>query len=111
MPGRRRRRGDGRKVGDGPVQQDGGGDLRAGPVAGIGGQDADQAEFGNPDTAGGDGQHGQQPDEREGGKGGLPDGSAEQITIQEATMLPAAAAAMSRACGHVIAPMLAHALP
>ena len=39
------------------------------------------------------------------------DGSAEQITIQEQTMLPAAAAATSRACGHVIAPMLAHALP
>jgi hypothetical protein len=30
--------GDGRKVGDGPVQQDGGGHLRAGPVAGVGGQ-------------------------------------------------------------------------
>jgi hypothetical protein len=39
------------------------------------------------------------------------DGSAEQITIQEATMLPTAATAMSRACGHVIAPMLAHTLP
>ncbi len=39
------------------------------------------------------------------------DGSTEQITIQEETMLPTAAAATSRACGHVIASMLAHALP
>ncbi len=38
------------------------------------------------------------------------DGSTEQITNQEETMLPAAAAAMSRTCGHVIAPMLAHTL-
>ena len=39
------------------------------------------------------------------------DGSTEQITIQEETMLPTAAAATSKACGHVIASMLAHALP
>jgi hypothetical protein len=38
------------------------------------------------------------------------DGSTEQITIQDEAMLPAAAAATSKACGHVIAPMLAHAL-
>ena len=38
------------------------------------------------------------------------DGSTEQITIQPQAMLPAAAAAMSSACGHVIAPMLAHTL-
>jgi len=36
------------------------------------------------------------------------DGSTAQITVQEQTMLPAAAAAMSRVCGHVIASMLAH---
>ena len=38
------------------------------------------------------------------------DGSTEQITIQVEAMLPAAAAATSKACGHVIALMLAHAL-
>ena len=36
------------------------------------------------------------------------DGSTAQITVQAVTMLAAAAAAMSRACGHVIAWMLAH---
>src|ERR1035438_4284967 len=38
------------------------------------------------------------------------DGSTEQIMIQAEAMLAAAAAAMSRACGHVIACMLAHTL-
>jgi len=38
------------------------------------------------------------------------DGSTDQITNQDEAMLAAAAAPMSNACGHVIAPMLAHAL-
>jgi hypothetical protein len=41
-------------------------------VAGGGGQGADQSEFGDSEAAGGDGQHRQQPDEGEGGEGGLP---------------------------------------
>jgi hypothetical membrane protein len=61
---------DGRQVGDGPVQQHGGRHLRSISVAG--GQDGDQPEFGDAETAGGNGQHRQQPDEREGGQGGLP---------------------------------------
>jgi hypothetical protein len=62
---------DGRQVGDGPVQQHGGCYLRSISVAGAG-QDGDQSEFGDAETAGGNGQHRQQPDEREGGQGGLP---------------------------------------
>ena len=50
-----RAEGDGRQVGDGPVEQNGRGHLRAGPVAGAGCQDGDQAEFGDPETARGDG--------------------------------------------------------
>lgn len=38
------------------------------------------------------------------------DGSTEQITTQEEAMLPATAAPTSSACGHDIAPMLAHTL-
>jgi len=57
---------DGGQVGDGPVQQDGGGHLRTDPVVSADGQDADQPEFGDSDTAGGNRQRGQQPDEREG---------------------------------------------
>jgi hypothetical protein len=41
-------------------------------VASAGGQGADQSEFGDSEAAGGDGQHRQQPDEREGSEGGLP---------------------------------------
>ena len=64
--------GDGGQVGNRPVQQHGGRDLDADCVAGAGGQDSDQAEFGDPEAAGGDGQGGEQPDEREGRQGGLP---------------------------------------
>ena len=39
------------------------------------------------------------------------DGRTEQIMIQAEAMLAAAAAAMSSAWAHVIAPMLVHALP
>ena len=49
--------GDGGQVGDGTVEQHGGGHLRAGPVAGGGDQGADQSEFGDSEAAGGDGQH------------------------------------------------------
>src|ERR1700720_2156706 len=66
-----RAEGDGGQVGDGPVEQHGGGHLRAGLVAGGGGQGADQSEFGDSEAAGGEGQYRQQPDEREGGEGGL----------------------------------------
>jgi hypothetical protein len=38
------------------------------------------------------------------------DGRTEQITTQEEAMLPATAAPTSSACGHDIAPMLAHTL-
>jgi hypothetical protein len=41
-------------------------------VVGAGRQDGHQAEFGDAETARGDGQRRQQPDEREGGEGGLP---------------------------------------
>ena len=64
--------GDGRQVGDGPVQQHGRRYLDADRVAGAGGQGADQAEFGNPEAAGRDGEGGEQPDERERGQGRLP---------------------------------------
>ena len=67
-----RAEGDGGQVGDGPVQQHGGCHLRAIPVAGAGGQRGDQPEFGDAEAAGGDGQHRQQPDERERRQGGLP---------------------------------------
>jgi hypothetical protein len=60
------------KVGDGPVQQHGGGHLHAGLVASPGGQEGHQAELGDPDAAGGDWQGCHQPDRREGGEGGLP---------------------------------------
>jgi hypothetical protein len=39
---------------------------------GAGGQGGDQSEFGDSETAGSNGQHRQQPDEREGRQGGLP---------------------------------------
>ena len=63
---------DRRQVGYGPVEQHGGGHLRADTRADADGQGADQAEFGDAETAGGDGQRGQQPDERERRERGLP---------------------------------------
>jgi len=63
--------GDGGQVGYGPVEQHGGRHLHPIAVTGAG-QGGDQPEFGDPQTAGRDGQHGQQPDEREGRQGGLP---------------------------------------
>jgi hypothetical protein len=41
-------------------------------VAGGRGERADQAEFGDPEATGGDGQRGEQPDQREGRQGRLP---------------------------------------
>jgi len=72
-PGEARERAerDGGQVGDGPVQQHGGRHLRTISVAGAD-QDGDQFEFGDAQTARGDGQHRQQPDEREGRQRGLP---------------------------------------
>src|SRR5579862_442609 len=67
-----RAEGDGGQVGDRPVEQHGGCHPRNIPVARAGGQRGDQSELGDAQTAGGDGQHGQQPDEREGRQGGLP---------------------------------------
>jgi hypothetical protein len=67
---RDRAEGDGGQVGDGPVQQHGGCHLRTISVAG--GQRGDQSEFGDAETAGGNGQHRQQADERESRQGGLP---------------------------------------
>jgi hypothetical protein len=100
-----RAEGYGRQVGDGPVQQHGGGYLRTRAGAGADRQKADQPEFGDADTAGGDGQGREQPDER-----GRIEGSTAQIMNQYEAMLAAAAAATSTACGHVIACMLAHTL-
>ena len=45
--------GDGGQVGDGPVEEHGGGDLAGGAGAGAGGHGADQAEFGAAEAAGG----------------------------------------------------------
>jgi hypothetical protein len=43
--------GDRRQVGHGPVQQHGGGHLRAGTRVGAGRQGADEADFGEAETA------------------------------------------------------------
>ena len=100
-----RAQGDGGQVGDGPVEQHRGGYLCAGPVAGGGGEAGDQSEFGDAEAA-----TALEPRLTTAASRSRIDGSTEQIMTQAEAMLAAAAAATSRTCGQVIAPMLAQTL-